>query len=149
MFRMGGMTLRKLRPLGLRWGRWAQWWAVVRDEERKPTWRQWAQMGMLAWRHAKNPNRTVDARRAIRRAYGVCLRCPLHDLKLHTCLLCGCVQPIKLAAGGGCAAREADPNSTIGFSLPGAATEVSPALPDISPGRDGPDHPSTETGARS
>lgn len=96
--------------LGLRAGRLIEWWRVVRDAERRPSLRQWLEMvSLIAGVDFRAPVRDVVAN------YRKCVRCPFHDPTAHACALCGCHMPLKLAAGGGCAAKEIDPNSTVGF----------------------------------
>lgn len=108
--------MRRFRLLGLRWGRWTRWWAVIRDEGHRPTLKDWAKMAALVWRLAVSKPRSAEDRKRVRRCYAVCCRCNFQDRHLRTCIGCGCVMPIKLAAGGGCWAHEQDPATTIGFS---------------------------------
>lgn len=103
---------KRFRPLGLRWGRLRAWLRVLREEQ--VTNRQLVEMVRLAWpafwkRSPRRPHREIV------RDYRVCVRCPYHNPDTRSCLLCGCFMPYKIAAGGACAAREADPDSKIGF----------------------------------
>ena len=107
--------MRRLRFLGLRWGRWREWWANIRQEGRFPTAKQWGKMARLMWLLPWREPRTAEDRKKVCRDYRICAHCAFHDHEFRRCALCGCYMPYRLAAGGICAAKEIDPKSTIGF----------------------------------
>jgi len=82
-------------------------------------------MAGLLWRSI-GKERPREVRERIVAGYRICVRCPFHDRELHACAGCGCFMPFKLAAGGGCWARETDPNSRNGFSLARRSSRESP-----------------------
>lgn len=114
------------RFLGLRWGRLRQWWQVVTAEGNRPTFKEWAKMARLVARRTVGKWPRPEERRAILHNYRKCVRCPFHSTQFHQCLGCNCVMPLKLAFGGGCWAREQDPNSTFGFAA-GEQTDLVPS----------------------
>lgn len=122
------------RPFGLRRGRLLVFWRMLRHDglRRRDVVAIFRVLkgAALEFRHGRPPGRT---RERILADYRVCVRCVLHVNEFHQCDLCKCGMAYKLAAGGGCAAREADPHTTIGFSFPAAPENSSSPLPSRDP----------------
>jgi hypothetical protein len=107
---------RNLRLFGLRWRRLAMWVRVLREQA--PTVKDWMTIARLALKEivVRSRRRDGEAWRRLRVSeYRVCVRCPFHDPQIHRCLLCGCFMPYAIAVGKPCAAREENPQSTIGY----------------------------------
>lgn len=139
-------TRRRLRPFGLRWGRWRMFGAMLWDSRRDLTMRDLATMlGVLVLSAHKLVHRggveppLLKGRLA---AYRVCVRCPFHEARFHRCAGCGCFMPFKLAAGGPCWAREQDSASGLGFSISELESSSGSRDPGTTPARIGEKDPS-------
>lgn len=114
--------LGRVKVLGLRAARVAQWAAVVGEEGRRVPFRAmvWEMVkGLWGSRCALRTQEAAGRRRA---AYYACHRCPLFDRQRRACrpypgakLGCGCFMPFKVASDGDCWGRARLPGFAWGY----------------------------------
>lgn len=113
-WKVTGRWLR--RPFGLRWGRYLLFARMLRADglrasDLRAILRVLGGAALELARGRRRPPKDILA------DYRVCVRCCCHEWAFHRCSICFCSMPLKLAAGGGCGAREIDPASPLGFSV--------------------------------